>query len=145
MNYYNKEVIKLQAQSMKPGFIEEVEKRNTNERQDSYCLTDDDIQFIKKTFDPKYQEMKFPSIPRMIKNAAEAAILEGAAILNNDPPASLEEQGRRILICNDCEFFSPNIPAMSEEQKQQKRCIKCGCFMAFKSKLRSAHCPVNKW
>lgn len=40
----------------------------------------------------------------------------------------------RYKICNDCPFFSIT-----------KQCKKCGCFMAAKTKLKSAQCPIGKW
>lgn len=41
----------------------------------------------------------------------------------------------RLNICKTCpEFFSLTT-----------QCKKCGCFMAAKTKLESAKCPLNKW
>jgi len=41
----------------------------------------------------------------------------------------------RLAICNTCPWFSKN----------QQRCRKCGCFMALKSTLKQASCPIGKW
>ena len=41
----------------------------------------------------------------------------------------------RLEICAGCEFFIPD----------QQRCSKCGCAMAFKTRLKSASCPIGKW
>lgn len=47
---------------------------------------------------------------------------------------SEEEKDRRYSICEEC----PHL-------KATKRCDKCGCFMAAKTKLLHATCPINKW
>lgn len=39
----------------------------------------------------------------------------------------------RMAICQTCPFFTG------------KRCRKCGCFMALKTTLRQATCPIGKW
>jgi hypothetical protein len=41
----------------------------------------------------------------------------------------------RFNICKGCDHFV----------KLTKQCIKCGCFMAAKTKLPKAACPVGKW
>ena len=56
--------------------------------------------------------------------------------LNRSTPyASDEEAGERYSICLEC-------PELS---KLTKRCNECGCFMAAKTKLKLAKCPLNKW
>ena len=42
---------------------------------------------------------------------------------------------QRLNICNQCE----------ELIKITKQCKKCGCFMAAKTKLQKATCPIGKW
>jgi hypothetical protein len=37
-------------------------------------------------------------------------------------------------ICDSCEFLTKN-----------HRCLKCGCMMNFKVKLKQASCPIGKW
>jgi hypothetical protein len=41
----------------------------------------------------------------------------------------------RYSICNSC----------PELIKLTKQCKKCGCFMAAKTKLQKATCPLGKW
>lgn len=41
----------------------------------------------------------------------------------------------RMDICRSCEWFRPSI----------QQCKKCGCIMAFKTKLKGASCPIGKW
>lgn len=55
-----------------------------------------------------------------------------------DPNTAYVEESvsqKRLDICNSCpEFFTPT-----------KQCKKCGCFMALKTKLQDAECPLGKW
>ena len=41
----------------------------------------------------------------------------------------------RMDICNSC----------PELIKATKQCKKCGCFMAIKTKMAHASCPLGKW
>jgi len=41
----------------------------------------------------------------------------------------------RLEICATCENFI----------EITKQCKKCGCLMAFKTKLPHAECPIGKW
>jgi hypothetical protein len=41
----------------------------------------------------------------------------------------------RIEICQTCDHFN----------KTTVTCNKCGCFMKLKTRLVSAHCPIDKW
>jgi hypothetical protein len=42
---------------------------------------------------------------------------------------------KRFAICQAC----------PELIKLSKQCKKCGCFMAIKTKLEKAECPIGKW
>lgn len=48
---------------------------------------------------------------------------------------STEDAGVRMDICNVC----PEIIPLT------KQCKQCGCFMAAKTRLKEAKCPLNKW
>ena len=48
-------------------------------------------------------------------------------------PSNIAEA--RYEICLDCPFLI----------KMSKQCKKCGCFMAVKTKLMEAVCPIGKW
>ena len=49
--------------------------------------------------------------------------------------ASDEVAEKRYSICKEC----------PELIKLTKQCKKCGCFMAMKTKLEKATCPLEKW
>lgn len=53
----------------------------------------------------------------------------------NVPKAESSEAEQRYSICNSC----------PELIKLTKQCKKCGCFMAAKTKLENATCPLGKW
>lgn len=42
---------------------------------------------------------------------------------------------KRYSICKQC----------PELIKISKQCKKCGCFMATKTKIKNAKCPIGKW
>jgi len=138
---FPKEVIEKATSSRKSGYLEEVKKRNSSTDPEKYCLEEEDVNYIRDNF----RKVAMPSIVQMAKNATEAAIAETKAIATGKEPASKEEITRRLSICDTCEFFTPNIPELSEDKKKQKRCVKCGCFMNFKAKLRSSNCPIGRW
>lgn len=46
-----------------------------------------------------------------------------------------EVRNKRYEICKSCpKLFKPT-----------RTCIKCGCFMAMKTWLKDAECPIEKW
>jgi hypothetical protein len=49
--------------------------------------------------------------------------------------ADSEEADRRYDICLSCPLLN----------QTTKTCKECGCFMAAKTKLKQATCPVGKW
>lgn len=49
--------------------------------------------------------------------------------------ANDELSNERYSICKIC----------PELIKLTKQCRKCGCFMAIKTKLQNATCPIGKW
>lgn len=53
----------------------------------------------------------------------------------NVEKASDELAAQRYEVCNSC----------PELVKLTKQCKKCGCFMALKTKLEKAECPLQKW
>jgi hypothetical protein len=56
-------------------------------------------------------------------------------LLNKDNYVEEEVANNRYSLCLEC-------PELIELTKQ---CKKCGCFMAAKTKLKSATCPLGKW
>lgn len=71
----------------------------------------------------------------MAKTAAVAMTNEVKAIAAGKDAITEQEISRRLVLCHRCDLFLP----------QQKRCSRCGCYMDFKARMRSQHCPVGKW
>ena len=84
---------------------------------------------------PRVSASKYPTLGGMMLNAFNAATDEIKARAERAKPLDPDEVKRRYAVCQGCEFFIAN----------QGRCSKCGCFMKFKSSLRSQHCPEGKW
>ena len=76
-----------------------------------------------------------PSALKMAKGLVSSIKDEVIARATQQPALDPQEIERRLTLCRGCEHFI----------KASSRCSKCGCFMAFKSRLRSAHCPIGKW
>ena len=55
-------------------------------------------------------------------------------LFDGSPRSPEEVAAARLEICKGCEFFRP----------KTQTCKKCGCFMAAKSMLANARCPVGK-
>jgi hypothetical protein len=111
--------------------VEDVLSRGTIEGE-FLEISEEEYAALKAKYRPKPE---LPSVATMAKNAAAAAAKEIGARLSGTPEVPEEEIARRLETCHGCELFI----------QAQGRCSKCGCFMKFKSRLRSQHCPENKW
>lgn len=114
-----------------PGYVEDVLSRGVVDGE-WLELPDEEYAALIQKYSPK---PKLPSTAIMARNAATALRDEIKARIIGLPEIEAEEVARRLEICRWCEHFIP----------EQGRCSQCGCFMNFKTKLRSQHCPINKW
>lgn len=56
-------------------------------------------------------------------------------LLNSDNYTTKEIKNSRMDICKSCDrLFKPT-----------RQCKECGCFMALKTWLKNATCPLDKW
>ena len=62
-------------------------------------------------------------------------VAEVAKIDIIDPIVNEVTHSARLATCGACDKFAPDT----------KQCMKCGCFMQAKSKIRTAKCPLDKW
>ena len=77
-----------------------------------------------------------PSPIQMAKNLANTAVATVKSVATGNPiNVSDDEANKRKNVCNGCQFFN----------KAQERCTKCGCYMAVKTYLKAATCPIGKW
>ena len=82
----------------------------------------------------RVHHQNFPSISEMGKNLAQTVIDSAKSVAAGEGLSITEEQATtRLAICTACEFYSDS------------RCTKCGCYMAVKTHLKAANCPVGKW
>ena len=44
-----------------------------------------------------------------------------------------DELNKRLELCASCEYLI------------NKRCLKCGCFIEVKTRLKTSKCPIGKW
>jgi len=56
-------------------------------------------------------------------------------VLNPDKLIDEKNADHRYAICESCPSFL----------KVTKQCKECGCFMALKTKIAEAVCPIGKW
>ena len=74
------------------------------------------------------QPTAYPSLAAQANSALRSAtgfVASGLAV------ASHEEQSRRLSICHACEHYDA----------ERGRCRICGCYLAWKAKIASEHCP----
>lgn len=48
---------------------------------------------------------------------------------------SKKEASRRLNICKECKYYTPDT----------SRCKECGCYLLIKTKWKSEDCPIHKW
>lgn len=73
------------------------------------------------------------SFASKLKNGAIEIKKQAEAIIDNDVPADTNIVEDRLEICNNCEHFKKNM------------CLKCGCILSFKTRLKHSNCPIGKW
>lgn len=76
---------------------------------------------------------RMPTLAAMAKGFVAGMAGEAKAVMRGSPRVDEAEVKRRLEICGKCQYY------------RRGRCGKCGCVMNLKTRLRSAHCPINKW
>ena len=80
------------------------------------------------------ESKKMPSIAQMGKNLLQTATDVAKSVVAGEPVTEDSETAKnRLAICEKCEFYV------------NTRCTKCGCYMAVKTHVKAANCPVGKW
>lgn len=78
---------------------------------------------------------KIDKIKEIIETNKNSSVGPMDLINPNSEWANEEVSSERYSICKEC----------PELVKLTKQCKKCGCFMAAKTKLQAATCPLGKW
>ena len=140
--------IKKAAKLRPEGYVEDIMSRGTLDEADAEWLVMPD--HVYHFLVAKYQNpapplepppaaesvsKELPSFLTMAGNAFKAVAMESAAYIAGSPEVSQEDIEKRTSICNGCDRFI----------KEVDRCAECGCFLQYKTRLRSQHCPLDKW
>lgn len=54
-------------------------------------------------------------------------------LLFRNPFTNHKKRKKKISICMSCEDF------------EDGKCLRCGCYMKFKTWFKKAKCPIGKW
>jgi ribosomal protein L37E len=95
-----------------------------------FCEQLEDVEFLEEI-----DESCFPPPVNLASNLLSAVGSEIKARINGTSALGSKEVARRYAICEGCEYF----------HAKSKRCTQCGCFLKWKTALRSQHCPIGKW
>jgi hypothetical protein len=80
------------------------------------------------------EDKKMPSLAQMGKNLLQTASDVAKSVVAGESITEDSEAAKaRLAICEQCEFYV------------NSRCTKCGCYMAVKTHVKAANCPVGKW
>lgn len=89
--------------------------------------------------EPPKQETTAVHFPSLFQQASgfinTAKDVVGGAMAGEGVKVSEKVYNKRMEMCMSCDYL----------EKQQLRCIKCGCFMKVKSAFKKSYCPVGKW
>jgi len=69
-----------------------------------------------------------------VRNAATSLSRIPGDIVKGDYVDNFEKK-RRFNICNGCKYYKP----------KKRRCKQCGCFLRWKTLLKSQQCPEGYW
>lgn len=95
-----------------------------------FCEQSENVEFMEE-----FDESCFPPPETLASNFLSAVGSEIKARINGTASLEKEEVARRLAICEGCEYF----------HAKSKRCTQCGCFLKWKTAMRSQHCPIDKW
>jgi hypothetical protein len=115
-----------------PGYYEAVTARGTIDG-DYLEITSEALAELRAIYRPT--EPALPSAGSIALNAARAAAAEIRARTAGTPSLPDEEIVRRLDVCKSCDNW----------RTSDSRCAMCGCYMAYKTRLRSSSCPIAKW
>jgi len=84
------------------------------------------------------EEHQYPSLSEQGKNLVKFSFdLIKNALQSGALMVSTEIKTQRLEICKSCEWYDDN--------NEQSKCKKCGCFVIPKVSFALDSCPENKW
>lgn len=88
--------------------------------------------FLQQQYDAAVREGSLPEGGFTDEAAREVSPMD---LLSSDNYTTREQRDGRLSTCKDCDsLFKPT-----------RTCRECGCFMALKTWLKDATCPLGKW
>lgn len=89
-------------------------------------------EFLQQQYDAAVREGHLPEGGYTDEHAAEVSPFD---LLSSSNYTTREQRDERLNVCKGCdELFKPT-----------RTCKECGCFMALKTWLKDATCPLEKW
>lgn len=89
-------------------------------------------EFLQQNYEASVREGRLPEGGFTDEHARQVNPFD---LLSSNKYTTSEQRNDRLDICKDCdELFKPT-----------RTCKHCGCFMALKTWLKDATCPLNKW
>lgn len=74
------------------------------------------------------------TVNKKIQNALDAlGRVVNAAATGDQVFVNQQVKDRRLEVCKKCPSF------------EQGKCLRCGCFVDLKARLRTERCPEGKW
>ena len=88
--------------------------------------------FLQQQYENAVNEGRLPEGGFTDEHAKQVSPLD---LLSSDNYIERDIRDERLNICKGCdELFKPT-----------RTCKQCGCFMALKTWIKDATCPLNKW
>lgn len=98
------------------------------------------VQFRGKPVRHGHCDSKQQQLPSVLQQASNAAVALGrvVAAVATGKPLMRSESERQEIQAKHC------VPCRHYDAKQ-KRCTLCGCWVRWKARLATEHCPVGLW
>lgn len=105
--------------------------------------TQGDIDFGGYTIVP-ITKLSDHNAPRLVTNTEREIVKEKPAKAKDEDYVEPSLHQQRLGICEQCpEYTTIKIPFTSDTKVHQ--CLKCGCVMELKTRVKWMKCPLGKW
>lgn len=90
------------------------------------------------------EKVKDIRAPRSVTNTGKDVTKDKPSEPKNDDYVEPSLHQQRLGICEQCpEYTTVKIPFTSDTKVHQ--CLKCGCVMELKTRVKWMKCPLGKW
>ena len=107
--------------------------------------TEEELKRIKESEEMLKEEKKLPPTSQMVRDLAVThwkslkAFMRGKHVIV--PQEIAQKRWNECIKCDKLSYHGYN----PDTNKQDGRCIECGCFMNVKTHYAKAECPIGKW